>query len=140
MKATKLVPAGSSPKRSRKHGLMSCRCSAETFHLVYLKACEGHCHPRLAKGSRRPDQALRAPAPGEDRKSIVFGAVDYASGRRGRQINGAKNRTAFAAVFEHPAWTFPTGSIAAVFDKSGRHKSHDVRRRWVHQRARRRPL
>src|SRR5215207_8932687 len=51
------------------------------LRLLYLDECKVHHHPRLAKVWQRRGRPLRVPAAGEDVKFVVFGALDYASGR-----------------------------------------------------------
>ena len=65
------------------------------FRLVYLDECEVHRHPRLTRVWRRQGTTLRVPAAGEDRKFVVYGGLDYASGRVVWRTAATKDGAAF---------------------------------------------
>jgi transposase len=108
--------------------------------LVYLDECEVHRHPRLAKVWRRRGRPLKVSAAGEDRRFVVFGALDYASGRLLWQVHPNKDGAAFVAFLDHLAASFPDGQVVVVLDNVGYHKGHAARRWWVDHHARIRPL
>ena len=102
-------------------------CAGE-LHLVYVDECEVHRHPRLAKVWRRRGCVLRVPAAGEDKKFVVYGGLDYASGRVVWQTAATKDSAAFARFLDQLAETFPEGQVVVVLDNVGYHTSHEVRR------------
>jgi hypothetical protein len=51
------------------------------FLLVYVDECEVHAHPHLEKVWQKYGSPMEVPAAGEDHNFVVFGALDYASGR-----------------------------------------------------------
>jgi transposase len=80
------------------------------------------------------------PAAGEDRKFVVYGGLDYASGRLVWQIGPSKDGAAFARFLDALAAAFPDGHVVVVLDNVGYHNSHAVRPWWVEHRERVRPL
>jgi transposase len=80
------------------------------------------------------------PAAGEDRKFVVYGGLDYASGQVGWRTDAAKGGAAFVRFLDLLAAAFPDGQLIVVLDNVGYHKSHEVRRWWVAHRDRIRPL
>jgi transposase len=80
------------------------------------------------------------PAAGEDRKFVVFGGLDYATGRLVWQSGPSKDGAAFIRFLDALAAAFPEGKIVLVLDNVGYHKSHEVRSWWVRHRDRIRPL
>jgi DDE superfamily endonuclease len=99
-----------------------------------------HRHPRLAKAWQRAGRPLRVPAAGEDRKFVVFGGLDYATGRLVWQLGPSKDGAASARFLDALASAFPEGQVVVVLDNVGYHKGHAVRRCWVEHRERVRPL
>ena len=110
------------------------------FRLVYLDECEIHRHPRLTRLWRRRGTVLRVPAAGEDRKAVVFGGLDYATGRVVWRTEAAKEGAAFVRFLDQLAAAFPDGQVVVVLDNVGYHNSHEVRRWWVAHNDRIRPL
>jgi transposase len=51
------------------------------FELWYEDETECHLHPHLTRGWRLKGHQLAVPAPGQNRKEFIFGAVEYAHGR-----------------------------------------------------------
>jgi DDE superfamily endonuclease len=101
------------------------------LHLVYLDECEVHTHPHLAKVWRKQGCPLKVPAAGADRKFVVFGAVDYASGRIVHQRSDQKGEVAFMAFLDHLAQTLPAEEpLVVVLDNAGYHKSVELRAWW----------
>jgi transposase len=80
------------------------------------------------------------PAAGEDRKFVVFGGLDYATGRLVWRIGPSKDSAAFIGFLEALAAAFPIGQIVVVLDNVGYHKSAETKRWWVDHRGRIRPL
>ena len=108
--------------------------------LGYLDACEVHRHPRLSRAWRRRGTPLRVPAAGEDKKFVVYGGLDYATGRVVWRTAAAKDGAAFVRFLDHLAAGFPDGRVVVVLDNVGYHNSHPVRRWWVAHCDRIRPL
>lgn len=73
---------------------------------------------------------MRIPAAGEDRKFVVFGAVDYASGQICHQVSARKGEEAFVAFLDQLARAFPSEDLVVVLDNVGYHKSHALREWW----------
>ncbi len=114
-------------------------CAGE-LHLVYVDECEVHRHPRLAKVWRRRGGVLRVPAAGEDKKFVVYGGLDYATGRVVWYTDASKNGATFVRFLDQLAEAFPDGQVVVVLDNVGYHNSHEVRRWWVAHHDRIRPL
>ena len=113
---------------------------AGELHLVYVDECEVHRHPRLAKVWRRRGSVLRVPAAGEDKKFVVYGGLNYASGRVVWSTDVRKNGATFVRFLDQLAEAFPDGQVVVVLDNVGYHNSHAVRRWWVAHNDRIRPL
>ena len=73
---------------------------------------------------------MRIPAAGADRKFIVFGALDYASGQVIYQLSERKGEEAFSAFLEQLSHTFASEDVVVVLDNVGYHKSHALREWW----------
>ena len=76
------------------------------------------------------------PAAGEDRRFVVFGALDYASGRLLWQVHPKEDGAAFVAFLDHLAASFPDGQVVAVLDNGSYKKAHAARHWWVEHQAR----
>jgi hypothetical protein len=72
-------------------------------HLIYVDECEVHRHPRLAKVWQRRGCPMTVPAAGQDQKFVVYGGLEYASGRLIWQVSTAKDSQAFIAFLERLA-------------------------------------
>jgi transposase len=74
---------------------------------------------------------MRIPAAGEDHKFVVFGALDYASGRILSQVSARKGEEAFLAFLNELVAAFPPEeALVVVLDNVGDHKSHALREWW----------
>lgn len=82
------------------------------------------------------------PAAGEDHKFVVFGALDYASGRLIHQNSPTKDGEAFAAFLDYLAAQLPDDGLPTivVLDNVSSHKSHELREHWQRLSSRLRPL
>lgn len=82
------------------------------------------------------------PAAGEDHKFVVFGALDYASGRLIHQNSPTKDGEAFAAFLDYLAAQLPADGLPTivVLDNVSYHKSHELREHWQRLSTRLRPL
>jgi transposase len=83
---------------------------------------------------------MRVPAAGQDQKFVVYGGLDYATGRVVWQTSAGKNSATFVEFLERLATAFPTGQIVVVSDNVGYHKSMLTKRWWVEHHQRIRPL
>ncbi len=83
---------------------------------------------------------LRVPAAGEDKKFVVYGGLDYTSGRLVWRTDDAKDGAAFVRFLDDLASAFPNGRVVVVLDNVGYHKSHEARRWWLEHHDRVRPL
>jgi transposase len=139
MKQVHETGAGVAPKKSRGAAGDGDRPS---LRLVYLDECEVHAHPRLVQVWRRRGYPLKVPAAGADRKFVVFGALDYATGQLIHQISATKDGEAFAAFLDHLAAQLPEDGLPTivVLDTVGYHKSHELREHWQRLSSRLRPL
>jgi DDE superfamily endonuclease len=70
---------------------------------------------------------MRIPAAGEDQKFVVFGALDYASGRLLHTLSARKGEDAFITFLNELVSAFPMESLVVVLDNVGYHKSHALR-------------
>ena len=102
----------------------------ERLHLVFVDECEVHAHPGLAKIWQRRGQPVKVPAAGEDHKFVLFGALDYASGRVFWQRSAQKNSEAFGQFLEMLATAFPGEVVLIVLDNVSYHKSRVVQEQW----------
>jgi putative transposase len=74
---------------------------------------------------------MKVPAAGEDHKFVVFGALDYASGRIIHHRSEQKGEAAFIAFLEQLIQAFPADEpVVLVLDNAGYHKSHELRAWW----------
>jgi transposase len=81
------------------------------------------------------------PAAGEDRKFVVYGAVEYASGRIVHQLSDEKGEMAFMTFLEQLAGTFPAEEpLVVVLDNASYHKSYTLRAWWQQHADRLQPL
>jgi transposase len=83
---------------------------------------------------------MRIPAAGEDRKFVVYGGLDYASGHLVWQIGPSKDSAAFIRFLDALAAAYPEGQVVVALDNVGYHKSTETKRWWVQHRERIRPL
>jgi transposase len=85
---------------------------------------------------------MKVPAAGEDRKFVVFGALDYATGRLIHQRSLTQERAAFATFLDHLAAQLPDDGLPTllVLDNVSYHKSHELREHWQRLSRRLRPL
>jgi transposase len=74
---------------------------------------------------------MKVPAAGADRKFVVFGALDYASGQIISSRSEQKGGDAFMAFLEQVAQAVPASEpMVLVLDNAGYHKSHELRAWW----------
>jgi transposase len=73
---------------------------------------------------------VKEPTAGDDHKCIVYGALDYASGRLFWQISPQKQSDEFARFLDQLAGIFPEESVVVALDNVGYHKSHTLRDQW----------
>jgi hypothetical protein len=84
---------------------------------------------------------MKVPAAGEDRKFVVFGALDYASGRIISCRREQKGEDAFIAFLEYLAQELPGDEPAIlVLDNAGYHKSAALRAWWQQHAGRFQPF
>ena len=79
---------------------------------------------------------MRVPAAGADRKFVIFGALDYATGQVRWQLSLQKDSTAFVAFLEQLRHAWPHAKLVVVLDNVGYHKSRRTSvwwRRWQRQ-------
>ena len=83
---------------------------------------------------------MRVPAAGEDRRFVVFGALDDATGRLRWRLGPRKDAAAFVAFLDDLAAELPGERLALVLDNVGDHQAHLASAWWVAHRDRVRPL
>jgi len=73
---------------------------------------------------------------------VVFGALDYATGRLIHQTSATKDSAAFAVFLDHLAGQLPDDGLPTivVLDNVSYHKSHELREHWQRLSTRLRPL
>lgn len=79
---------------------------------------------------------MRVPAAGADRKFVVFGALDYASGQVHWRLSLRKDSQAFVTFLEQLRQTWPDEKLVVVLDNVGYHKSRRTLawwQQWRHQ-------
>ena len=64
---------------------------------------------------------------------VVFGALEFGSGRELWDIQSGKNRSAFAAFLDHLAAGGPDEQLVPVVGKASYHRSPEVRAWWAQQ-------
>jgi transposase len=80
------------------------------------------------------------PAAGVDARFVVYGALDYASGRLVWQTADGKDGATFAGFLDRVAAAWPEGPLVVVLDNAGYHKGRVARAWWDAHRDRVRPL
>ena len=80
------------------------------------------------------------PAAGEDRKFVVFGARDYATGRVLWRLGPRKDAAAFVDFLDYLAAELTGERLVLVLDNVGYHKARLALSWWVEHRDRVRPL
>jgi transposase len=85
---------------------------------------------------------MKVPAAGEDHKFVVFGALDYATGRLIHRSSPTKESATFATFLDHLAAHLPDDGqpTIVVLDNVSYHKSHELRAHWPRLSSRLRPL
>jgi hypothetical protein len=85
---------------------------------------------------------MKVPAAGEDRKFVVLGALDDASGQLIHQTRATKDGAAFAACLDHWAAQLPDDGLPTivVLDTVSYHQSHELHALWQRLCTRLRPL
>jgi hypothetical protein len=79
---------------------------------------------------------MRVPAAGADRKFVVFGALDYATGQVHWRLSLRKDSQAFVTFLEQLRQTWPEEKLVVVLDNVGYHKSRQTLawwQQWQHQ-------
>jgi transposase len=80
------------------------------------------------------------PAAGEDRKFVVFGALDYATGRLLWRLGPRKDAAAFVDFLDYVAAELPGDRLVLALDNVGYHKARLARSWWVEHRDRVQPF
>ncbi len=83
---------------------------------------------------------MRVPAAGDDHKFLVFGGVDYETGRLLCRQEERKNSDSFINWLNELDKAFPEGSMLVVLDNVGYHKSHKCLDWWQAHQERIRPF
>jgi transposase len=74
---------------------------------------------------------MKVPAAGEDCKFVVFGALDYASGRILYYRSEHKGEDTFMAFLDQLVQALPAGEpVVVVLDNAGYHQSAELRAWW----------
>lgn len=79
---------------------------------------------------------MRVPAAGADRKFVVFGALDYATGRVLWRLSRHKDSGAFVAFLEQLGQALAPHQLVVVLDNVAYHRSrraHVWWQRWQHR-------
>ena len=79
---------------------------------------------------------VRVPAAGANRKFVVFGGLDYATGQVHWQLSLRKDSQAFISFLEPLRHTWPAEKRVVVLDNVGYHQSRQTLawwQRWSHQ-------
>jgi transposase len=79
---------------------------------------------------------VRVPAAGANRKFVVFGALDYATGQGPWQLSRRKASEAFGSFLDQLRHAWPDEKLGVVLDNVGYHKGRQTSnwwRQWHHQ-------
>ena len=131
----------------KKSPSASGRSAAAGPHLVYVDEGEIHSPSPSGTGPAQEGQPMRLPAVGADQKGVIFGALDYSSGRILHTVSARKGEDVFTTFLEQLLQTFLSDeAFVVVLDNAGYHKSLAVREWWrahaaqLHLSLGRRPL
>jgi transposase len=129
----RLAPATHAPAGQRKVDPASewklaqiARALASAVPVLYLDECELQLLPVIRsmwmKGPR-----VRVPTPGQNRKRVVFGALDARTGALQHAIRERKRAVDFVAFLEQLVRAYPTGALVLVLDNVVTHDAKLVR-------------
>ena len=95
--------------------------------LIYQDEMEIHRHPALARMWAPVGHQPEIPAPGKNEKAVVYGGVDYKTGRLTWTMASSKCGVAFLAFLVALLAAYPGRRIRLVCDNGRFHHTHAVR-------------
>ena len=98
--------------------------------LVFQDEVEIHRHPTLARMWGPVGMQPQVPAPGKNEKKVVYGAVDYATGKITYTIAGSKSGVNFLAFLIALATAYAGRKVRLVCDNGRFHHTKAVHR-WL---------
>jgi len=98
--------------------------------LVFQDEVEIHRHPALARMWAPVGTQPEIPAPGKNEKEVVYGGVDYATGRITYTIAASKSGTNFLAFLVALVAAYAGRKIRLVCDNGRFHHTQAVRE-WL---------
>ena len=94
--------------------------------LVFADEVEVHRHPTLTRMWAPVGQQPEIPAPGKNQKQVVYGGVDYATGRITHTVAPTKSGTNFIAFLATLLAAYAGHRIRLVLDNGRFHHTHAV--------------
>lgn len=94
--------------------------------LIFQDEVEIHRHPTLARQWARVGQQPEVPAPGKNEKQVVYGGVDYRTGKLTYTLASAKCGTQFLAFLVVLLRAYAGRRIRLVCDNGRFHKTKAV--------------
>jgi DDE superfamily endonuclease len=91
--------------------------------MVCVDEYAAHLHPRLAKAWQKRGHPVRVPAAGADRKVVLLGAPDYATGQVHWQLSLRKDSTAFVTLPDQLRRAWLRTKLVTVLAHAGYHTS-----------------
>lgn len=98
--------------------------------LVFQDEVEIHRFPALARMWARVGSQPEVPAPGKNEKQVVYGGIDYASGRTIYTIAATKSGTHFLAFLVALVAAYPGRKVRLVCDNGRFHHTQAVQQ-WL---------
>jgi transposase len=95
--------------------------------LIYQDEVEIHRHPTLCRIWALVGSQPEIPAPGQNQKTVVYGGVDYATGRITYTIAPTKSGTHFVEFLKALLRAYPDRKIRLVCDNGRFHHTAAVR-------------
>lgn len=92
---------------------------------------EIHRHPTLTRAWAPVGKQREVPAPGQNQKKVVYGGVDYATGRITYTVADTKSGQNFLLFLVALVAAYAGRKIRMVCDNARFHHTHAVRR-WLH--------
>lgn len=94
--------------------------------MVFQDEVEIHRHPTLARAWAKVGSQPQIPAPGKNEKKVVYGGVDYASGKITHTLAGTKSGTHFLAFLVFLVKVYAGRKVRLVCDNGRFHHTKAV--------------
>jgi transposase len=100
------------------------------IQLIFADECEVHTHPQLAKVWQKRGEPMKVLAAGEDHNFVVFGGVEYGTGKIIWQRSERKDSEVFIKWLDELSETYPKEMVLIVLDNVKYHKSRQCKIWW----------